>query len=164
MEFTAFVREHRRRLVRSAFLLCGSWAHAEDVTQISLEKLYVAWPRIRSRGPDAYVRTIITRTVIDESRRPWRRESPVDAQQLTDTPAADPRADTGVGPDLLRALLTLPVRQRQTVVLRHYWGLSVEETAQHLGISTGSVKSHCSRGMHQLDTLLHPVTQKVEGR
>ena len=164
VEFTSYVTAHRRRLVRAAFLLCGNWAQAEDVTQISLAKLYVAWSRIkRSRGPDAYVCRIITRTVVDESRRPWRREL------LTGNGFDDAADDSSVSAkpvdrDLASALLRLPLRQRQTVVLRHYWGLSVQETAELLGISTGSVKSHCSRGLHRLNELLEPLPEEARDR
>ena len=44
--------------------------------------------------------------------------------------------------------------QRRTVVLRHWLGLSVEETADELSISTGTVKSHTSRGLAALHRLL----------
>ena len=44
--------------------------------------------------------------------------------------------------------------QRRVVVLRYWLGLSVEETATDLGISTGTVKSHASRGLESLRGLL----------
>jgi RNA polymerase sigma factor (sigma-70 family) len=56
--------------------------------------------------------------------------------------------------DLLRALAALPTRQRAAVVLRFYGDLSVAETAQVLGCSPGTVKSHTSRG---LDALRHVI-------
>lgn len=164
IEFTSYVAEHRRRLVRAAFLLCGNWTQAEDVTQISLAKLYVAWPWIiRSRGPDAYVRRIITRTVVDESRRPWRREL-LTGNGFDDAAAEKGVSDAPVDRDLASALLRLPLRQRQTVVLRHYWGLSIQETSALLGVSTGSVKSHCSRGLHRLNELLEPLSEEATDR
>ena len=50
---------------------------ADDLLQTSLVKLYVAWPRLHLDGrEEAYVRQIIVRANIDESRRPWRREVP----------------------------------------------------------------------------------------
>lgn len=55
---------------------------------------------------------------------------------------------------LLDALQDLPVMQRKTVVLRHWLGLSVEETATELGISTGTVKSHTSRALASLQGTL----------
>ncbi|WP_375429695.1 SigE family RNA polymerase sigma factor [uncultured Friedmanniella sp.] len=152
--FTTYVVASRRRLVRTAYLLCGSWDRAEDITQIALAKLYVAWPRVqRHRGPDAYVRKIIARTTVDEWRRPWRREVAA-SDDLVDLGTPTPAEDGVERRDLLEALSRLPGRQRQVVVLRHYWGLSVAEVADDLGISTGSVKSHCSRAVSRLAELL----------
>jgi RNA polymerase sigma factor (sigma-70 family) len=55
---------------------------------------------------------------------------------------------------LFEALQSLPAMQRRTVLLRHWLGLSVEQTASELGISTGTVKSHTSRGIERLQELL----------
>ena len=63
---------------------------------------------------------------------------------------------------LFDALQTLPPMQRRTVVLRHWLGLSIEETAAELGISTGTVKSpHASRAVAALRGLL--AEQPVDG-
>ena len=48
----------------------------------------------------------------------------------------------------------LPEQQRKVVVLRHWLGLSVAETAGELGISEGTVKSHSSRGLAALQRTL----------
>jgi RNA polymerase sigma factor (sigma-70 family) len=115
-------------------------------------KLYVAWPRLHRDGrEEAYTRQIIVRANIDEHRRPWRREqSGLDGH--------DPVARTGLPVEdrsaLFDALQALPVMQRKVVVLRHWLGLSVEETAHELGISTGTVKSHSSRGIEKLQAVL----------
>ena len=57
---------------------------------------------------------------------------------------------------LVDALQQLPARQRAVVVLRHWLGLSVAETAAELGISEGTVKSHTSRGVAALQQALAP--------
>jgi len=44
--------------------------------------------------------------------------------------------------------------QRRTVVLRHWLGLSVEETAAEPSIATGTVTSHTSRGLESLQSAL----------
>jgi DNA-directed RNA polymerase specialized sigma24 family protein len=46
--------------------------------------------------------------------------------------------------------------QRKVVVLRHWLGLSVRESAAELGISEGTVKSHSSRGLAALEATLAP--------
>lgn len=65
---------------------------------------------------------------------------------------------------LAAALLHLPLRQRQAVVLRYYWELSVQETADMMGVSQGSVKSHCSRGLQRLNELLTLTREKAKDR
>lgn len=151
-EFAEYVAASRPTLWRTAYLLCGSVAQADDLVQVALLKLYLAWPRlVHRRQLDAYTRRIIATSHIDESRRPWRRESePLDGHEPSfETEVSDHSA-------LIRALKALPIGQRRVVVLRHYWGLSVAETAADLGISEGTVKSQCATGLHKLEQALAP--------
>lgn len=132
--------------------MCGDWSRAEDVLQTALVKAYVAWHRIHRDGrEEAYVRQIIVRTSIDEHRRPWRRER-------SGLEGHDVAARAGLPVEersaLFDALQALPEMQRKVVVLRHWLGLSVEETARELAISPGTVKSHTSRGVERLRTVL----------
>ena len=59
---------------------------------------------------------------------------------------------------LFEALQRLPPMQRKAVLLRHWLGLSVAETAAELRISQGTVKSHTSRGIAALQATLEPET------
>jgi RNA polymerase sigma-70 factor (sigma-E family) len=154
-EFTEYVNARRKALLTAAYFCCGSWNHAEDVLQTALAKLYVAWPRLRRRGSEeAYVRQIIVNTAIDESRRPWRRE-----RSVGDVPERGyEQPDRAEWSDLLSALDALSPRQRQVVVLRHWLGLSVEETAADLGINVGTVKSQTARGLEHLRRALGVAT------
>ena len=146
--FTEFVLARQTHLRRVAYAICGDWTQAEDLLQTAFAKLYAAWPRLRHDGrEEAYVRQIIVRANIDEHRRPWRREQPgLDGH--------DPAAPTGLAVEdrsaLIDALQDLPEMQRKVVVLRHWLGLSVTETASELHISEGTVKSHSSRGLERL--------------
>ena len=151
-EYAAFVTARQGHLRRVAYAICGDWHLAEDLLQTSLLKLYVAWPRIHGAGrEEAYARQIIVRTSIDESRRPWRRERP-------GLEGRDEAARAVLAPEersaLVDALQALPEMQRKVVVLRHWLGLSVEETAHELRIAQGTVKSHSSRGLESLRGLL----------
>jgi RNA polymerase sigma-70 factor (sigma-E family) len=151
-EFTEFVLARQTHLRRVAYAICGDWTQAEDLLQTALAKLYAAWPRLRRDGrEEAYVRQIIVRANIDEHRRPWRREQPgLDRH--------DPAAPAGLAVEdrsaLIDALQELPEMQRKVVVLRHWLGLSVTETAAELRISEGTVKSHSSRGLDRLRGLV----------
>jgi RNA polymerase sigma-70 factor (sigma-E family) len=151
--FTAYVVGRRAHLFRAAYLLCGDPHRAEDIVQTALAKLYVAWPRAsRADSVDAYVRRVIINSHLDEKRRPWRREAPTSDDRL------DRPARTGVAPEdsdaLWAALRELGPKQRRVVVLRHYWGLSVEETAADLGVSPGTVKSQTSAALEKLRSVL----------
>lgn len=152
-EFTAYVRERRAHLYRAAYLLCGDEHRAEDIVQLTLSKVYAAWRKVRKADSvDAYVRRVLVNSHLDEGRRPWRRER---AGEVVDRPAP-----IGLGAEeldeLWAALRSLPVGQRRVVVLRHYWGLSVEETAADLGISPGTVKSQTSAALANLRRTLRP--------
>ena len=152
--FSDFVAARQTHLRRIAYALCGDWHRADDLLQTALTKLYVAWPRIRHEGgEEAYVRQIMVRANIDESRRPWRRERPTDA--LPDT-AVEAGTAVEERSALFEALQDLPTQQRKVVVLRHWLGLSVRETAAELQLSEGTVKSHSSRGLAALEVVLAP--------
>ena len=145
--FTARVAAIRR----TAYLLCGSWPQAEDLTQTAFARLYAAWPRLRDPGAaEAYLRRIVVRAHVDETRRPWRRERP--AADLPETPAPDGSSDDRVV--LLAALAHVPPRQRACLVLRYFTDCSVEETAAALGCSAGTVKSNTARGLDKLQEAL----------
>ncbi len=151
-EFTAYVTARRSHLRRTAYFLCGDWEAAEDLVQVALAKLYVAWPRVyRDGSPEAYARRILVRVHIDETRRPWRRERT--SAELPDVAAREglPVEERAA---LLAALADLPTGQRRAVVLRHWLGLSVEEAAADLGCSIGTVKSQTARAVTRLRAAL----------
>lgn len=151
--FTEYVAARQAHLRRVAYAVVGDWTLAEDVLQTALAKLYVAWPRLHRDGrEDAYVRQIIVRCHLDERRRGWfRRERPgLDGH---DGPGREP-LPTEERSALFDALQALPPMQRRVVVLRHWLGLSVEETAADLQISTGTVKSYSHRALERLRTAM----------
>ncbi|SHN75251.1 SigE family RNA polymerase sigma factor [Cryptosporangium aurantiacum] len=155
-EFAGFVRDNRVDLVRTARLLtCGDVHRAEDLVQSALVRAYVAWNRIRgSDHPVAYVRRSIVNAHIDESRRPfWRRERSVAEPPEFGAPESPPD-DLG---DAVRAALgSLPPKMRAVVVLRHWLDLSVEQTAEWLGCTEGTVKSQNAKAVAKLRHLLAP--------
>jgi RNA polymerase sigma-70 factor (sigma-E family) len=151
-EFTAYVAECAVRMRRTAYMLCGDWQRAEDELQSALVKLYLSWNQVRARGAlDAFVRTTLVRGLIDEHRRPWRRERP--QATLPDRPAAGPLPveDRLAVRD---ALALVPPRQRAVLVLRFYEDCDVAETARLTGCSEGTVKSQTARGLARLRELL----------
>jgi RNA polymerase sigma-70 factor (sigma-E family) len=150
-DFRGFAESRRPGLRRTAFLLCGDWHQADDLVKAALVKLYVAWPRLHDiKGPDAYARRTLVRCYLDERRRPWRREAPVET--VDDWPVDDIGVEQAL--DLRAALSRLPARQRATLLLRYWADASVAETAETLRCSEGTVKSQTARALTTLRSSL----------
>jgi RNA polymerase sigma-70 factor (sigma-E family) len=151
-EFTAYVAARARLLRRSAYLLCGDWHRAEDLTQSALTKVYLAWSRVRrADNVDGYVRQVLVRTYLDEQRRRWRSEQP------TGDPLDGLRPDPATASDQRLDLL------RAAVVLRCWEDLPISEVARALDCSEGTVKSQTSRGLAALRGALAPGRGQPEG-
>lgn len=149
--FDAFVAARGDALWRSAWLLTGDHQLAEDLVQTALAKCWRAYGRIGAEGFEAYVRRVLFTTYVSWWRRKWRAERPT--EHLPETAAA--ARDTDGRNDLLDALARLPRGQRAVVVLRYFEDLTEQQTAAALGISTGTVKSQCSRALAALRSSPH---------
>jgi RNA polymerase sigma-70 factor (sigma-E family) len=167
--FRDFARAQAGALRRSAYLLCGDWHLADDLAQQTLIKMHDAWPRItRRHQPVNYARRTLLRCWLDERRRPWRRSEERGA--TTPEPLdhdADParhHEHAAARDELLDALTAVPPRQRAVLVLRFFESLSVEETAQALGCTTGTVKSQTARGLAALRLNVPAAMSTKEGR
>ena len=160
-EFKDFVRHKRAALLGTATLMTGGDAHlAEDLVQVCLTKLYLAWPRIRSVKLDAYARKVLVNALIDEKRGLFRKREQMWAE-VPDRPQS-PGHD-GDRYDLLDALGQLAPGMRAAVVLRYVEGLNVQETADALRCSTGTVKSQTSRGLARLRELVSDPDHTYQG-
>ncbi len=133
---------------RVAYLLCGDWQRAEDLTQTAFAKVYAAWPRLVDLDTaEDYLRRTLVNAYLDEQRRAWRRERTT--ADLPDPPHHDHHS-TDERLLLTAALAAVPPRQRACLVLRFFDDRSVEQTAALLGCSTGTVKSNTARGLDNL--------------
>ena len=144
-EFRELYVARAAALRRTAFLLCGDWHVAEDLVQVSFTKLYAAWRRVDR--PEPYLRQVLVRAWVDETRRPHRRERP--SADLPDAPD-HPESRTEDRDLLKAALLRVPPGQRACLVLRFFDDLSVADTARALGVNESTVKSQTSRGLAAL--------------
>jgi RNA polymerase sigma-70 factor (sigma-E family) len=150
---------HHADSVRLAFWLTADWAVAEELVQEAYVRLWRRWSTLRDqRAALAYLRA----TVVNLARSSLRRrvlERRHRAALTEHRVEADPVARV----DVARALAALPAGKRACVVLRHLVGLSVEETAAVLGISTGSVKSQTHKGLRLLERALADYPDPVGG-
>ena len=147
--FHDYVTARSRSLLRTAYLLTGNRADAEDLVQAALAKTYQAWDRIEDRGAlDGYVRRAMVNTHISWWRRRRVEEYPTDV--IPDQAVADHSVAADLHDTLVRALDRLPQRMRTAVMLRYFEDMTEAEIASVLGVSLGTVKSTVSRAVARL--------------
>ncbi len=149
---------HYRALVRTAALLLRRTDLAEEVVQDAFVGLHRRWGRLRDpERAVAYLRQSTVNGARSAGRRmaTAQRKQPVLEAGLSAVP--DPAGAVAERESVLRALATLPERQREVLVLRYYADLSEAAIAEALGISPGTVKAHASRGLAALRPTLEQV-------
>ena len=161
--FRDFVAYRQRDLLRSAWLLTGDWAAAEDVIQTALIKVWPHWKSVSADGRElAYVRRVVLNTFLSSRRGARNRE-----RSVADVPDCG-REPTTIGvelrPALLLGLAALPPRQRAVVVLRYFNDLSEAQCAEMLGCAVGTVKSQNSKALATLrqNPQLHALLEGAE--
>jgi RNA polymerase sigma-70 factor (sigma-E family) len=157
--FEEFVAARWADLLRTSVLLTRDRGHAEDLVQTALVKAYRRWGRIERSDPYPYVRRILVTTAASW----WRLRSTQEIVSLPayDPPGPDPTEEVAERERLAAALATLPARMRAVLVLRYAEDLSEAATAQLMGCSVATVKSHTARGLARLRSVLRdaaPIT------
>lgn len=152
-EFERFAAAHVDGLLRTAYLMVGDRAEAEDVVQESMLRVARKWPRVKGmEHPGSYARKVMVNLVLDDAPKRTRRKGELLAvespKQSGDGGASAASLDSRT--DLIRALAALPARQRAVLVLRYFADLPETEVAAALGCSVGTVKSSSSRALERL--------------
>ncbi|HEU4401623.1 MAG TPA: sigma-70 family RNA polymerase sigma factor [Candidatus Polarisedimenticolia bacterium] len=179
LDFEEIVRKHGRRLFLLAFRLTGDRADAEDLSQETLVRGYIASTRFEGRA-DFY--TYLHRALLNlwknhlRRRRRWRMvplfgSRSAEAGVERGAPGSDGGgpagrlADPSPGPHerlvrhqhaekLQRALMRLHPDFRAVLVLRVGEGLEYEEIAASLGIPIGTVRSRLARARERVRALM----------
>lgn len=148
-------------LVRLAAMLTDDVHAAEDIVQDAY--LRVAGRHYRLRDPNkalAYLR----QTVVNLARNSLRRRLVARRHETSSPPLAAGTEEAAIRnfeqQAVIEALRELPRRHREVVVMRYYLECSVQETAELLGLSTGSVKAYAARGTKQLKDIINKQVSK----
>ncbi len=157
IEFERFVRGEGDGLRRTAFLITWDMAEAEDLVQESLLRVSKRWPAVRAmEHPAAYARRVLVNLALDGAngrRRRGRELAPTD-EPGSERRRREAREERGVPletrDELLRAIGSLPTRQRTVLVLRFFEDLSEVQISELLGCTRGTVKSTTARGLHRV--------------
>ncbi len=152
--------DYSRKALIFAVQLLGSQSDAEDVVQASVEKA-LAHPKAPKGGIDLqkWLYRVVRNAAIDRIRQ-LSREDELDTERQS-----SPEQSSGQSPErqleqlqiktrLMTALNTLPLMQRELIVLRDYHGNSYEDIAEILAIPAGTVMSRLHRARMALRELL----------
>lgn len=165
VSMNAFLAQVERRAFRMAEIHLGHREDALDAVQDAMLRLVKHYSDKPAQEWTPLFWGILRRRIVDLQRRRkvrsimvgWLGGKDEDGDEL---PLWEP-ADTGPGPlerlhdaqsyaDMAAAVKLLPQRQREAFMLRMLEGLDVAETAQAMGCSEGSVKTHLSRALQRL--------------
>jgi RNA polymerase sigma factor (sigma-70 family) len=150
--FEVLFARRKDRVYRLARSLTGDTWLADDATQEVFIRLYRGRRRWRRKGR---LETLLYRMTVITTRellRKQRKEHTMRARLMrepspTRARSTEPEPDTR---ELDQLLALLPARQKETVLLRFYEGLSVKDTARALGCREGTVKAHSHRALRRL--------------
>ncbi|UYM06521.1 SigE family RNA polymerase sigma factor [Solicola gregarius] len=147
-DFDSFVAVNWPSVVRFAYRLTLDVAAAEDLSQDAFTRIWRRWDSIDHAKALAYARRSVVNNFITEKRRRERFDRLKSTLARRETSAPDTAV---VERDSLRAALgQLTANQRTAVVLRYVEDLPVDEVAYVTGWSSGTVKTHASRGLAHL--------------
>jgi RNA polymerase sigma-70 factor (ECF subfamily) len=162
--FEQLVRRHGSSVLGYLTRVCGDRDQAEDCFQEAFAKAFQNLHQVRPNGFRAWLFRIATNTALDGFRRRNRvHMTSLDQTDESSSPGQGPGvvADPQPGPvevasgkertaAVRRAVVSLPDRQRATLVLVYFQGLSYGEAAEALGCTVGTVKTQMSRALETL--------------
>lgn len=161
-DFDDFYLASYGRTVAMIAALVGSRHEAEDIAQEAYARALARWRLLRAYDlPEAWVRKVAVRLAIDAGRRQRRRVATMtQLALLRQSPAAEP-GDNLLHTPLGRALLSLPLPERQVLALHYVADLPVNTIARECGLSPGTVKSRLAAGRRHLEERLSQQPEAV---
>ena len=142
MGFDRFFRESYPELARACYLLTGDRAEAEDLAQEAMARIFERWDRVSAMdSPEGY----LYRIAFNLNRSRVRSMAVRARRAVGALPAPDPAEIAGSRNEVQRILRSLPVAQREAVVLVGWFGMDAAEAGKVLGIDAASVRGRVHR-------------------
>jgi RNA polymerase sigma-70 factor (ECF subfamily) len=147
--FNALLNSERRRLYGIAYSILRDHGHAEDALQEAMLKAWRSWEKVRSDDSRSawLVRITVTHCINRRKFLGLRAFSPLTGNN--DVAPADPRL-SGRMLDLDESYVKLSVKQRAAIFLHYHFGYSIEECAELMSCSSGSVRTHLHRAIKSM--------------
>ena len=167
--FSALVEAYQEKMIHVAYSFLGNWEDARDVAQEGFVKAYQSLHSFNERSRFS---TWLYRIVINHCKdflrrkraRPYEEGSDLlESLQARDRSAQHQLMDRELEAEIYRALNQLPFQQRSVFTLRYLEGLKLEEIAESLDLSTGTVKAHLWQAGQKMRQILSRLFQ-AEGR
>ena len=161
LDFAEFYRSAADECLRAVLVSTGDQDTARELVDEAFARAWASWRTVsRHPTPKAWVVRTALNTGISRWRRLRREVAVPDPATVGDLAATGREAGAPVDPQIMAALMRLPVRQRQVVALRLILDLDTAGTAEALGIATGTVMAHPGRAMAALRHDLQPELQQ----
>lgn len=148
-ELTRLMAQHKTQLIRMAYMYLGDMALAEEAVQDTFLKAYAHMERFRGEASEVtWLMRIGINTCKDVQRTAWfrSRSKMLTLENVPEQGREDPTPDDVV----LRAVMALPDKEKQVILLRYYQNLTVPNLAQTLGISAACATSRLNRARKRL--------------
>jgi RNA polymerase sigma-70 factor (ECF subfamily) len=163
--FAEFVSRYQRRFYRLAYGYLHDHEESLDAVQDAFIKIYRARNTWEPRAnPYTWAYRIVANQCVDLLRKrkgfaatSLDDEESSEGRTLADTSAVDPlefQVAREQRQRVMEAVLMLPPRQREIIMLRHYEDLSLQEIAEVQGCALGTVKSSLHRAIASLKGIL----------
>jgi len=146
LDFEAFCVGQNPRLIWMLTLFCGDVELARDLTQETLVRAWLHWRKVRRMDrPDLWTKRVALNLATSQFRR--RRTERIVRGRIS-TGLLFEQLEEGSDRVAVRAaLMRLTERQRTAILLRYLEDLSVEQTADLMSCSAGTVKKLTARGL-----------------
>lgn len=152
-ELERLVEQHQTAVLRTCYLYLCDRSQAEDAVQETFLKVYKGLDTFRGESSEkTWIMKIAMNTCYKMNRSGWSRfiNRRVTPEMLPETSVPFEEKDD----ELTRAVIRLPIRLREVILLYYYQGLNVNEIAEALGISQPSVSGRLKRGRERLKDML----------
>jgi len=160
--FLAFYDQYKGTVFKTAFLISGSFAEAEDITQ---EVFLAAWKARHTYNPEkGKLATWLTQITVRQAIRQGKKQHrwfPLEEVKISSSSFPEDEVVNKLECQaMLKSLDELPVKQRTVIVLRYFNDLSLSQIAATLKIPLGTVKSRLHQGLRQLGQKIYPAAKK----
>lgn len=161
--FTVLVRRHHDRMAAVAYRTMNDPQDVPDALQEAWAKAHEMAAQFRADSQvSSWLHRIVINACLDRMRRSRVRAAKLVPQIDAQLPDPTDRAgDVDLAISINHALRLLPEEQRHAILLVDVEGYTVAETADLLGVATGTIKSRCARGRLKLSVILRSLRTPV---